>query len=354
MPAIQRGEVLKLLSRDRETGKALWAYRYRLDGRYKQMGGFRSKGEATAALGKALDASRLGQREMVTLQALVDEYLAAHNAETNTLKTLTARLKYATHGPKLDGKGGWADTSLDRLTVEEITAWRKKLPARSAWHIHKALRQLLHYAVRVKLLQENPAAAVDNPKPKRGEVQVFSAEELARIAEELGSSLPIFVAETGLRPEEWLALERRDLDRNNMLVSVNKVYTAGEAKPHTKTGEPRLVPLSDRALAAYDALPLRLDSKLVFPGKRGSYMDLGAWRRNHWTPAIKAAGLEHRSPYALRHSYISEALAAGIPARDVAEFAGTSISQIEETYGHKTRDAYERARVQLNARAASS
>ena len=56
----------------------------------------------------------------------------------------------------------------------------------------------------------------------------------------------------------------------------------------------------------------------------------------------------------MRHTYITELLAAGVPTGDVADFAGTSISQIENTYRHRTKDAYERARERQNARAASA
>jgi hypothetical protein len=51
--------------------------------------------------------------------------------------------------------------------------------------IHKALRQVLHYAVRAKLIDENPAALVPNPEPKRTEVQTFTLDELEAVAAEL-------------------------------------------------------------------------------------------------------------------------------------------------------------------------
>ena len=59
-----------------------------------------------------------------------------HVAEENTLATLKARLMYATKT--------FGDVRLDRLHVPELAAWRKRLPRGSAWHITKALRQVLH------------------------------------------------------------------------------------------------------------------------------------------------------------------------------------------------------------------
>lgn len=90
-----------------------------------------------------------------------------------------------------------------------------------------ALRQVLHYAVRIKLVDENVAAAVPNPEPKRAEVQVFTPGEVEAIAEELGSPIPVFAAWTGLRPEEWLALERGDLEKARGLVRGRRVLRTG-------------------------------------------------------------------------------------------------------------------------------
>lgn len=62
-----------------------------------------------------------------------------------------------------------------------------------------------------------------------------------------------------------------------------------------------------------------------------------------WTPtghtrpfarAVRAAGIDPRTvPYSLRHTWISRALAAGIPTQAVAEHAGTSVGMIERYYG---------------------
>src|SRR5262249_37751099 len=86
--------------------------------------------------------------------------------------------------------------------------------------------------------------------------------------------LVVFAAETGMRPEEWVALERRDLDRNGPAATVNRKFANGVATPYPKTHRSRRrVPLTARAWVAIEALPARLDTPLVFPASRGGYIN---------------------------------------------------------------------------------
>jgi integrase len=58
----------------------------------------------------------------------------------------------------------------------------------------------------------------------------------------------IFAAATGLRPGEWIALERRDVDRDGRVVYVRRAFIQGELKRPKTDASLRAVPLQARAL----------------------------------------------------------------------------------------------------------
>jgi integrase len=176
-------------------------------------------------------------------------------------------------------------------------------------------------------------------------MKIFSWHELELLVAELRPlhrAIPIFAAGTGLRPAEWIALERKDVDRQRRVLSVQRVFTGSKVSEYPKTDRSRRrVPLRSRVLDALDATPLRLDTPLVFPGARGGYLDLHNFRERHWRAALRAAGLDYRRPYDLRHTYATFSIAAGVSLFALSRRMGTSLEMIDKTYGHLAPDADE-------------
>ena len=291
MPTLQRGEVKKLASS--------WAYRY-YTGRTlssgrpqrKQVAGFRTKREAAAALEVELTRVRLGglYREELKLSELVERFLAQHEADEATIRKLRSQLRQATRA--------FGNLKLAELDPADIAAWRATLSKGSRHDVFRALRQVLGQAVRWRLLDENPARSVANPKPKRAEIRPFESwEEIEAVAAELDprfAAIPVFAAGTGLRPEEWIALERRDLDRKARVVSVSRVYSQGRLKQCSKSSRqpPGTPPAARPRRARRAAAATRLTAPLPCRSRR-------LYRpREVPLPAVGAGDLRgrHRAP----------------------------------------------------------
>jgi hypothetical protein len=89
-----------------------------------------------------------------------------------------------------------------------------------------------------------------------------------------------------------------------------------------------------RALDAFDALPARLDTALLFPAPSGGLLNLDNFRRREWAPAIEASGVPTPARiYDLRSTFASNALDAHVSVFQLARIMGTSVRMIERHYG---------------------
>ncbi len=114
----------------------------------------------------------------------------------------------------------------------EVASWQARLPERSRYGIVQALRQTLEAACRWGYMSRNPAKlAGRNRQPSPRPVRTYSVAEVEAISAELSACyrpVPTFAAATGLRPEEWRALERRDVDRRARVANVLRTVSSGE------------------------------------------------------------------------------------------------------------------------------
>jgi integrase len=78
-----------------------------------------------------------------------------------------------------------------------------------------------------------------------------------------------------MRPAEWIGLEWRNNDRVGRVAYVEQALVDGEQTKTKTAASRRAVPLTDRALAALDAVERReLEWRLVFTTTRGKPIDL--------------------------------------------------------------------------------
>jgi integrase len=199
------------------------------------------------------------------------------------------------------------------------------------------------------MIDANPAkVGVDNPTPRRKEQRPFESwAELEAIAAALGpryGPMIIVAAATGLRPAEWVALEKRDVNRERV-VYVRRSFTRRVLKMPKTEASLRAVPLQARVLDALERLrAVNRNSPLLFPGERGGYLDIHHFRPFQWRPAQRIAGIDPlRRIYDLRHTFATFALRAGISTFDLSRYIGASLTTIDRHYGHLARDGREHA-----------
>ncbi len=96
-------------------------------------------------------------------------------------------------------------------------------------------------------------------------------------------------------------------------------------------------------------MPTRIDTPILFPAARGGYIEINKFRHREWTPALRAAGVPHRSIYTMRHTFATWAIEDGrIPLPQLATIMGTSIREIEDTYFRWLRRTDETLRAALD------
>lgn len=144
----------------------------------------------------------------------------------------------------------------------------------------------------------------------RGELRLFltAAERVSA----RDRALVELLALNGLRVSEALAadISDRGLERGHCTLTVTG-----------KGGSRAIVPLAPRTCDALDASVADRTEGPLFVTKNGSRVDRHAAAKIVQRVARLASITKHLSPHSLRHSAITAALDAGVPLRDVQDFA---------------------------------
>jgi integrase len=141
-----------------------------------------------------------------------------------------------------------------------------------------------------------------------------------------------FLALTGFRPEEAIALTWADIKNGRIIVS--RAYSQGILK-ETKTYESRNFPINSQLDKLLNGLPKT--QNLVFPSPEGGYINQHNFGERYWKPIVKklvATGTvgEYLPTYNLRHSWITRMLRANLDIATVAKLAGNKADTIMKHY----------------------
>jgi integrase len=352
MPSQQRGYVVK---RD-----ASWQARWSDEnGARRSQSGFATKTAAREWLDRKVgDIAALRRGDLLpvadrpaTVDALLDLFLAKHGRTVDpaTLRNLTTQLRKA--------RAEFGTRHPDSIRRVEVEDWRSTLPPGSRHGVFRSFRQAISWGADRGYVERNASTGIKNPKRKRHErravVPFESWEEVRQLAAELDprfAAIPIVAVGTGLRPEELFGLHRSDVDRQAGVLRVERRYTQRTLKQGGKTaGSVRAVPLRAVVLEAIDSMPRRIDTPILFPSARGGYIESEKFRYRVWTPAFKAAGLDHRRLYDCRHTFATWAIEQGIELWYLAKIMGTSTTQLEDTYARWLQRTDDRLRAAFDA-----
>lgn len=212
-------------------------------------------------------------------------------------------------------------------------------------YAHMVLQKALKEAViPFQLLTSNPARELKLPKQTKREMKALSPRAAQAFLRQCRNSehglLFEFALITGMRPEEYLALQWGDLELKKATATIQRVLVRNR-KGGGWTFQPPKTPRSRRTIPfpayiarqlkshkrAQNEARLKLGSEwqnnaLVFASECGSPISLRNLQRRHFKPILKKAGLENIRMYDLRHSCATLLLAANENPKVVSERLG--------------------------------
>jgi len=172
------------------------------------------------------------------------------------------------------------------------------------------------------ILRADPLGGIENKeRPPREDPDPFTEGEqrailgmLAQRYNEQVYNYFDFAFATGMRPEEIIELQWRDIDLPIGIARVTRARSLGEIRvPKNKKYRDVELDSIARAALARQAKHSRLADGYVFlnPLTSEAWNSTASQRDNYWNPTLKALGIRHRVPYNTRHTRATRLLTAG-------------------------------------------
>ena len=257
------------------------------------------------------------------------------------------------------------EVTLKNLTAKDIQDFYLKelqrVSASSVIHYHANIHKALKYAVKIDLIDVNPADKVERPKKDRYVGSFYDADEVNALFEAAKGSkleLPIlFGAFYGLRRSEAIGLKWDAIDFEQNTLTIRHTVTSCDidgkrvlvASDTTKTkSSMRTLPLvpfmRERLLALREEQ--KENRRLCGRSYIKDYVDyvcvneIGDLIKPHYVTTafpdlLKANRMRHIRYHDLRHSCASLLLANGVPMKQIQEWLGHSdFSTTANIYAH--------------------
>ena len=233
---------------------------------------------------------------------------------------------------------------------------KAKYSPKTIRHVRNVLSSAFKQGVRWKILMQNPCEFSELPRMEKVEMMYFTPKETAKFLEAAKGDkfFPAFLLaiETGMRPEEYLGLQWKDINFENKVLSVRRALVVKKGggfiftEPKTKKSR-RSIPISNtliKTLKAHRRKQLEERLKLgasyqtfdlVFASEIGMPLLHGNLLRRHFKPIRDKANLPKIRLYDLRHTTATLLLSAVENPKVVSERLGhASIVLTLDTYSH--------------------
>ncbi|MBI3508584.1 MAG: tyrosine recombinase XerC [Chlamydiia bacterium] len=210
-----------------------------------------------------------------------------------------------------------------------------------------ALRSLFRYAMKEKIVTENPLDEIDSPKREKKLPVSISYAQVEHLFNQPDTStylglrdraiLELFYS-SGLRLSELTQLNRSDFDEKNLMLNIFGKGKKQRMAPITKTAA--------RWIRAYLDHPDRPDRQEIFLNKWGKRITPRSIDRN-FARYLKASGLAERiTPHAIRHTIATHWLEKGMDLKTIQMLLGHSSLSTTTIYTHVSaklkREVYDR------------
>ncbi len=249
--------------------------------------------------------------------------------------------------------------SIRPLDVQELidSLSERGLSSNTIRRAHVVFSRALKQAVRWRLITFNLAHDIQLPKRFKPEMNTLTLQEAQRFLiaaskDKYGLVFKIALW-TGMRPEEYLGLQWKDVDFDEATITVQRAMLFNRKGGQWYFKEPKtaqsrrtipipahLVAQLKRHRAKQGAERLEAGEKyqnndLVFATSSGSPILIRNLDRRHFKPILKKAKLPDIRLYDLRHSCATLLFAAGENAKVVSERLGhSSTAFTQDTYVH--------------------
>lgn len=236
---------------------------------------------------------------------------------------------------------------LTSITNQEIRGWVSNKLDEGVGHTTlrqslRLIRAIFEDAVDSGLCSRNPTKGVGVAKKTRKKAKaltLYQVRDLANSCEKYGPLIE-FLAGTGLRVNEALALKKGDVDLDSKRLHVVRAWTTNasgkKVMGDTKNREERSLALS---APMTEILKPLLEAKgsedFIFTGANGDALDYGYFRRAYFDKAPKMLNLVGVTIHWLRHTCASMLIRLGAPVTTISEILGHSSIKITlDTYSH--------------------